>query len=211
MMTEIAPLAVSEKIPVPSEKVPDVLVYEEMDGKPIYYRGYRDVLAKQKNPEDIMGCSDVQGIIVSTVLRFLFRELPEDQYEIITNEIGLHLERGNNLSSDVAIYEKSMLQRTPLKNKYFDIPPLVAIEIDTKADTSSFNTPADYYHTKTEKLFAFGVKQVVWLFSANRKVTVAYPQQDWITKDWDKPVTILDQYSFSVADLIKKGGIDLPS
>ena len=104
MMTEIAPLALSEKIP--SEKVPDVLVYEEMDGKSIYYRGYRDVLAKQKKPEDIMGCSDVQGIIVSTVLRFLFRELPEDQYEIITNEVGLHLERGNNLSSDIVIYQR---------------------------------------------------------------------------------------------------------
>ncbi len=194
-----------------SEEVPDVLVYEEMDGKPIYYRGYRDVLTNQKKPEDIMGCSDVQGIIVSTVLRFLFRELPEEQYKIITNEIGLHLERGNNLSSDIAIYQKSTLQRTPLKNKYFDIPPLVAIEIDTKADTTNFNTPADYYHTKTEKLFAFGVKQIVWLFSANRKVTVAYPQQDWITKDWDKPITILNQYRFSVAELIKKGGIELPS
>ncbi len=202
-------------IPLPdqvlSEKVPDVLVYEEMDGRPIYYRGYRDVLANQKNPEDIMGCSDVQGIIISAVLEYLYQHVASDHYKIITNEIGLHLERGNNLSSDIAIYEKSTLQRTPLKNKYFDIPPLVAIEIDTKADTSSFNTPADYYHTKTEKLFAFGVKQVVWLFSANRKVTVAYPQQDWITKDWDKPVTILEQYSFSVADLIKKGDIDLPA
>ena len=40
---------------------------------------------------------------------------------------------------------------------------------------------------------------------------VAYPRQDWITKDWNKPVTILDQYSFSVADFIEKGGIDLPT
>jgi Uma2 family endonuclease len=208
-MIETVSPPVSEK--VPAEKVPDVLVYEEMDGKPIYYRGYREVLAHQKNPEGIMGCSDVQGIIISMMLRFLFRELPEDQYEIITNEIGLHLERGSNLSSDIVIYQKADLLRTPLKNQYFDIPPLVAIEVDIKADTSDLNTPADYCHGKTEKLFAFGVKQVVWLFSASRKVMVAHPQQDWITKDWDKPVTLLDQYSFSMADLIKKGGIELPS
>lgn len=195
----------------PSEKIPDALVYEEMDGKPIYYRGYRDVLAKQKKPEDIMGCSDVQGVIISKLLRFLYREVAEEKYEIITNEIGLHIERGNNLSSDIAIYRKADLVRTPLKNKYFDIPPQVAIEVDTKADTDNFNTSAGYFHAKTEKLFAFGVAEVVWLFSENRKVMIARPEQDWVIKDWSRPITILDQYSFSVADLIKKGGIDLPS
>lgn len=199
-----------ETVTIPVEKIPDVLVYEEIDGKPIYYRGYRDVLAKQKNPEDIMGCSDVQGIIISAMLEYLYSTVSKEEYKVITNEIGLHIERGNNLSSDIAIYRKSDILRTPLKNKYFDIPPKVAIEIDTKADTSSFNTPADYYYTKTEKLFAFGVAEVVWLFSENRKVMVARPQQDWVIKDWDKPVTILNAYSFSVADLIEKGGIGLP-
>lgn len=135
----------------------------------------------------------------------------EEEYEIITNEIGLHIERGNNLSSDIAIYLKSDILRTPLKNKYFDIPPRVAIEIDTKADFSSFDTPTNYYQAKTKKLFAFGVVEVVWLFSETRKVMVAQSGQDRITKDWDKPVTILDQYSFSVADLLKRGGIGLPA
>ncbi len=115
------------------------------------------------------------------------------------------------MSSDIAIYRKADLVRTPLKNKYFDIPPQVAIEVDTKADMGSFNTPAGYFHAKTEKLFAFGVAEVVWLFSESRKVMVARPEQDWVTKDWSKPITILDQYSFSVADLIEKGGIELPS
>ncbi len=208
-MIETTTIPVSDQVPF--EKVPGVLVYEEMDGKPIYYRGYRDVLTSQKKPEDIMGCSDVQGIIISAMLEYLYPTIARDQYKIITNEIGLHIERGSNLSSDIAIYQRADLLRAPLKNKYFDIPPQVAIEVDTKADTGNFNTPAGYYHAKTEKLFAFGVAEVVWLFSENRKVMVARPQQDWITKDWDKPVIILDQYSFSVADLIEKGGIDLPA
>ena len=93
------------RLPV-TEQIPDVLVYEELDGCPIYYRGYRDVLAEQKNLEDIMGCSDVQGIIISAVLRFLYREVAEDQYQIVTNEIGLHIGPGNNVASDIAIYKK---------------------------------------------------------------------------------------------------------
>ena len=202
----------TETAPAPAlEKIPESLVYEEIDGRPIYYRGYRDVIAQQKTVEDIMGCSDVQGIIISTILEYLYQNIPSEQYKIITNEIGLHLERKNNLSSDIAIYSKVLLQKTPLKNKYFDIPPQAVIEIDTKADTSSFNTAADYYHLKTEKLFSFGVQEVIWLFSGNRKVMVARPQQDWLIKDWSKPVTLLDQYTFSVADLIEKGGIKLPS
>ena len=199
-----------EKEEVLTEKIPDTFIYEEIDGKPVYYRGYREALAQNKGAEDIMGCSDVQGIVISAILEYLYQNVAREKYKIITNEIGLHIKRGSNLSSDIAIYEKAAIQRARLKNQYFDIPPRVAIEVDTKADTSSFNTPADYYHTKTEKLFTFGVEQVVWFFSENRKVTIAHPQQDWITKDWNKPVTILNQYTFSVADLIEAGGIELP-
>ena len=199
-----------EKADVLTEEVPDTFVYEEIDGKPVYYRGYREALAQNKSVADIMGCSDIQGLVVSAILRFLYRETSAGTYEIITNEIGLHLEKGNNLSSDIAIYSKSSLQKTPLKNQYFDIPPLAVIEVDTNADTAHFNTPADYYHLKAEKLIGFGVQEVIWVFTKTKKVMVVRPQQDWITKDWSKPVTLLNEYQFSVANLIEQGGIELP-
>jgi Uma2 family endonuclease len=187
--------------------VPESLIYEEIDGQPIYYRGYREVLSNQKALEDIMGCSDVQGVIVSTILEYLYQNVSSKEYKIITNEIGLHLERKNNLPSDIALYDKAVLQKTPLKNKYFEIPPRAVIEIDTKADTSSFNTAADYYHTKTNKLFGFGVQEVIWIYTQTKKVMVARPQQDWIIQDWSKPVTLLGRYAFSIADLVEKDGI----
>ena len=193
------------------EKIPDILVYEEIDGQPIYYRGFREVLAQKKTAEAITGCSDVQGLIISVLLEFLYQEIDKDQYRIMTNEIGLHVRKGNNLSSDIAIYRKSDLRKTPLKNQYFDIPPIAVIEVDTKADTANFNTPVDYYHAKTEKLFTFGVEQVFWFFSQNRKVMSTLPQQDWITKDWNKPVTLLGEYTFSAADLLKAEDIELPA
>lgn len=193
------------------KEILSTLRYEMIDSQSIYYRGYYEVLTEQKEIEAIVGSTDVQGLVVSSLLKFLFRNLSDDKYRVLANEIGLYIDKNNSLCADIAIYSKALLQKTPLKNKYFDIPPAAVIEIDTKADTSSFNTAADYYHTKTEKLFSFGVQEVIWLFSGNRKVMVARPQQDWLIKDWSKPVTLLDQYTFSVADLIEKGGIKLPS
>ena len=41
--------------PKPRRKVPDALIYEIMDGKPIYRKGYREVLSGKKTIEEIMG------------------------------------------------------------------------------------------------------------------------------------------------------------
>ncbi|MGB3850586.1 MAG: Uma2 family endonuclease [Tunicatimonas sp.] len=200
-----------EKEALVAESVPESLIYEEIDGQPIYYRGYREVLAGQKKLEDIMGCSDVQGLVVSVLLDHLYHQVDKSKYRIVTNEIGLHVDTGSNLSSDIALYDKALLQKTPLKNKYFAIPPRAVIEVDTNAETSNFNASADYYHLKTEKLFEFGVKEIIWFFTKTRKVSVAYPQQDWLTKDWSKPVNLLGTYSFSLAELLEAEGIKLPS
>jgi hypothetical protein len=53
--------------------VPAFLVYEEMDGKPIYRKGYKEVLAKKKSFEEIMGSSVLQTVIINALLRFLYR------------------------------------------------------------------------------------------------------------------------------------------
>ena len=35
-------------------EIPKSLIYEEYDGKPMYYRGYKDVLNQLKTTEEIM-------------------------------------------------------------------------------------------------------------------------------------------------------------
>jgi hypothetical protein len=35
-------------------KIPDALIYEIVDGRPIYYKGYRDVLSGKTNLESAM-------------------------------------------------------------------------------------------------------------------------------------------------------------
>jgi|GEM_PF-3870554 len=57
--------------PKRKRKIPDYLVYEVMDGKPVYYRGYQSVLKKTKTLEEIMGCSSLQAELVSYLLSII--------------------------------------------------------------------------------------------------------------------------------------------
>lgn len=43
-----------------AEAIPDYLVYEVLDGQPLYYKGYQEVLAGRQKLEDIMGSSVLQ-------------------------------------------------------------------------------------------------------------------------------------------------------
>ena len=196
---------VVEKLPV--IKIPEYLVYEVMDGKPIPYRGFQEVLNSNKNLEDIMGSSGLQSFIITDVLlRFLFKCLPEE-YAIMSNELGLHLSKKNNLATDIGIYRLDTFQSKKPPNKYLETPPLVAIEVDTKADMSQFANPMDYFHRKTRKLLGFGIERVIWFATDSEKVMVATADQDWIISDWNKPITILPNVVCNLADLLAKRGI----
>ncbi|GAB4037155.1 hypothetical protein [Spirosoma gilvum] len=76
-----------------------------MDGKPIYYRGYQSVLNKTKTLEDITGCSSLQAELVSYLLSIIYPFIDRKKYRVYTNEIGSHIDTGNNLSNDIAIYD----------------------------------------------------------------------------------------------------------
>ena len=151
-----------------------------------------------------MGSSGLQAFIVTDILRFLFKHFSEDQYDIATNEAGLHLSKKDNLATDIGIYKLEALPPGTVTNKYLEIPPLIAIEIDTKADLSGFTSPQDYFNKKTNKLLNFGVEQVIWITTASRKVMVATAGQDWTISDWNKPVTIIPSVSCNLADLLAK-------
>ena len=155
-----------------------------------------------------MGSSGLQAFVVSDILlRFLFKNLPEDDYAIVSNEAGLHLGKKNNLATDIGIYATDVLLPKKITDKYLDIPPLIAIEVDTKADMTQFENPQDYFYQKTNKLLEFGAEKVIWVTTTSKKVTVATAQQDWITHDWNKPITILPNVACNLADLLAKRGI----
>jgi Uma2 family endonuclease len=191
-----------------NRKVKDALVYEIMDGKPIYYKGYKSVLNKTKKPEDIMGSSLLQGIILNFVVYILHKHLNPDDFWVVINEPGIHLDYKNNLSGDILIYEKSRLNALDIKNRYANLPANVVVEVDTKADLTkqSFDI---YLKSKTSKLHAFGVDKVIWIFTTSKQVVVAIAGNDWLMIDWNKEIEIMPGVSFNIGEYLTKNGIEV--
>jgi len=189
-----------------SKDIPENLIYEELNGKPIYYRGYRDVIEGHRTLEDIMGSSSLQGLIISVILKMLYQQLDEETYTIFTNEIGIHIAKGTNFASDIAIFSTNSLKDKRYDNHYIDIPPQIVIEVDSKAelpDNSPLN-PVDYIHVKTQRLLDFGVEKVVWFFSQSEKCIVATAQESWLIQDWDVEVSIIDGLSINMKKLLAR-------
>lgn len=191
---------------IPAKKIPLALIYEIIDGKPIYYKGYRDVVSNQKTIEEIMGASTLQGFIIAYILRILFRNLDEKKYHILTNEQGLHLGKKNNLSADIAIFDNKKLPVSSADKKYATIAPKIQIEVDVDADTEGFTSSEGYIYAKTQKLLDFGTEKVIWVVSDNKKVLIATPNENWQVIDWHKDIDVIDGIQFCIGHYLRAEG-----
>ncbi len=191
------------------KSIPQSLIYEMMDGKPIYYSGYQSVLNKKKKPEDIMGSSSLQSVIIIHILSIILKSLNENDYWVMTNETGVHLDHKNNLAGDIMIYEKTRLKPSDINNQYVRIPANVVIEVDTKADLSIMKFE-EYLKFKTTKFHEFGVDKIIWILTASKQVVIALPNQDWLMIDWNKDIEILNGITFNIGQYLAKNGIETP-
>jgi Uma2 family endonuclease len=180
------------------------LVFEEMDGKPILYKGYHRALMGEFTAESIMGSSISQSFVVSVILEFLYSSIDKKKYQILTSELGLHLGKGDNLSADIAIYDKQKQVLDLHSEKYASVPPKVVIEVDLKADVSDFASPLDYYLLKTSKLLGFGVEKVIWVSTQSQTVMVAGAGEEMKPQPWDTTIQLLPQLSLSIGELVKE-------
>lgn len=185
------------------------IIYEVIDAKPIFYRGFENVLKGLQKIEDMRGSSSIQVLLVSIILKHLYRNLDDDDYAIFTNEVGLHLSKKNNLSCDIVIYDKKVAQQISFNEKYTTEIPQIVIEVDTEADVSSFINPIDYYFQKTQKLLDFGVQKVIWFLSDTKKVTIAENTKPWLTLDWEKEIEILKDCKLSLGQLIEESNFQI--
>lgn len=191
-------IATDEAVQTPA--IPARLVREVLDGKPLYYKGYRDVLAGRAKPEDIMGSSDLQSIVVATIFGCLWGHIDRKKYRLVTSEAGLHVDLRNNFSADIAIFDKATLPA--LKGKYFDVPPKVMIEVDIRIDWEGPDNDVNYILKKSQALFDFGVERVLWVLTASRKVVIMQAGQDAIITDWNKDVLVLDDCKLNINNLL---------
>ena len=101
-------------------KIPPYLVYEEMNGKPLPYKGYLDVLSGKKKPEEIRGSSALKSILTALIASLIGNKINRKKYFIVSNRFDLHIGLGNNLSNDIAIYERGDVT---LNDKYLHLSP----------------------------------------------------------------------------------------
>lgn len=185
-----------------SKHIPDYLIYEMDEGKPIYYRGYKEVLNGTKTPEEIMGSSILQSILIELVKNFINSKLSKD-YIILSNELGLLFSKKSWRLADIAIFSKKALIETGIKDEYSKIPPKIVIEVDTKAH---FETAADvdyYYHHKTDQLLDFGVERVIWIYTKAEKFMIAEKDKRWETANWTEDLEIMDGVIVNIPQLIE--------
>lgn len=189
-----------------SPKVPEYLIKEVLDGLPIYYKGYKEVMRKKKTIEEIMGISSLQSIILWYLSRIVLgsKNVDDDLYFVLTGETGLHIEKNINFSGDIVIYERSKV--SIFDTHYFNIPPFINIEIDVEIDNANF-TDFEYIDRKTKNLLAFGVQKVLWILTKTKQVIVAEPDQDWLVIDWHKDIEIFQGITFNIPAYLEKEGI----
>ena len=186
-------------------QIPSYLIHETLNGRPLYRKGYKDVLAKRKTPGEIMGCSDLQAIIVSALHLFLGNRINRKTYWLVTNEPGLHIQLGDNFSNDIALYEK---EKVTVKGKFFDVAPKVAVEVDLKIDTEEFPAKElDYIYEKTQAMLDFGTERVIWITTKSRKVLVATRNENWLTFNWDATIPVIDGVTLNVAEILTEEGV----
>jgi len=180
------------------KQIPDKLIYEMDNGKPIYYSGYRDYLSGLKPAEALMGSSILQGVIISKMVQYLSNILTNN-YLVITNELGVLFSKGNWRLADIAVVERSRVKA--INEKYIPVPPNVVFEIDTKAALEDYDNPDDYYALKTKRYLDFGVDKVIWIYTKNRSIEVS-TLSGKEKFSWNDEVLFLDKLSFCLADIM---------
>ena len=190
----------SEKKSKTKKKIPKYLVYEILDKNKIYYKNYQKVLSGELPPEAIMGSSDLQAWIISTIMEFLFKVLP-NKYKLLSNEVGYFYTPSRSrkwLNLDIAIVSREKLKKP--QGTYLKIPPEVVIEVDTKADLSEIGD--EYYILKTERLIKSGVKKVIWIFTDAKKIQIAQDKEPWLIVNFDYEFEIIDNIKFNLQKLL---------
>jgi hypothetical protein len=182
-------------------KIPDYLIYEVIDGYNYYYKGYESVLKGKKTFEEIMGASGLQSMIIVYLMEILILGLSKKKYRFATGESGVHIDHRNNLAHDVAIYDRNILTPEKINLKYIDVPAIVGLEVDIKADLSK-KEDYDYVYKKTQKLLDFGTDKVIWIFTDSKKIMVATRNDDWKIINWEKDIEILDNIFFNIKNYL---------
>jgi Uma2 family endonuclease len=199
-------MVLESEVEVIKRKIPEEFIYEIMDGKPIYYNGYKEAIQKNIKVEEIIGSSSLQSELINFILEVIHQFYDRKKYKIHTNESGLQLGYKDTLAGDILVYNKNILTAEKITNKYSDVPPRYVIEVDTNADLSESDF-MEYLTRKTEKLFEFGTEKVFWVITSSQKVLIAQKNEDWLIKSWNKEIELFDGINVNIGKYLDEEGI----
>ncbi len=210
MSSVVQPLAHEKTSPRKRRRVPKALIYEMRQGRPIYYRDYDKVLAGELPLEAVMGSGKLQWWIIRTILKFLLSHLDGKRFVVAMNEVGFKYAPRSWRNLDIAIFEREAVLAEGLTDEYVQTPPLVVIEVDTKADLGRYEGNMEWYmREKTEDLLNAGVKRVIWYTTRDRRVLVAEPDTRWFITTWDDPIEVWDGLMLNLATLLQDEGVEV--
>jgi len=130
----------------------------------------------------------------------LHQQLQPIGYVITSGEQGLKLGKGRRRDADIAVFRAENFVLSP---NYSSLPPDAIVEIDVEADTSE-SSDMTYIYRKVADYFAFGVKQVVLIFTSDQKTTIFTPDQKPMTFDWCTDIKVLDKAKFNLNILLEE-------
>ena len=178
--------------------IPESVIYEMVNGKPIYYRGWQDVLKGEKTIEQIKASSLIQSYLLGEMCAATHVALRK-AYILGTNEAGIRFKKGDWRAADICLWTKASLKNTPLHAHYSDIIPEIVIEVDTKADTKEMPM---YYLEKTKDFHQHGVRRVLWIFTGSEQVMIAEKGQKWTIQEWSESFEVADGCTLNIKELI---------
>lgn len=140
-----------------SPSIPKELIYEIIDGKPIYYKGYKAYLRKEKTLDDIIGTGRLQTRILNAIQRHLILNYHDD-YKFLSNEVGIHVSISVNFSCDLVAFDKTVLAASEDDNHYYNFPPKFVIEVDTNSDIEDGNF-IEYFFAKSKNSLILALRK----------------------------------------------------
>ncbi|MEO0224907.1 MAG: Uma2 family endonuclease [candidate division WOR-3 bacterium] len=188
-----------------NKKLLKELVYEEVNGKPIYYKNYKLVIKGKKTLEEVMASSIFQSRIITALINLLSSKLNPIGYLVLGSELGVRTKKGFR-SIDIAIYRKDDIKAYKNLLKYVPITPLICIEVDTKAELKNKDI-MDYISEKINDLFQKETNKVIWILTKPRIILIAQKGKSWEIKKWDDDIEVMENITFNLDKLLREVGI----
>ena len=200
-------VVIAEHIPEeePEEviEVPAYLVRDVIKGVVYPYKGWREVLNKEKTAAEIMGTSGLQAYLTNLMSDYLATVVDKKRYQKLIGEPGNRLAKNTNFSYDIALFSKKLAPKQSFDNKYLRVPPEVVIEVDVNVDTNE-ETEMEYVHNKINEILSYGVKQVIWVFTKPEIILAANLEDSWRMLKWQEDIRVLDSVVLNLRKLMEE-------